>query len=83
MRKISKKDQDPTQVEQDGAALAVLAGKKSEHFAVGTYVMANNRRGEILESLQLSTGNYLRIAWEDGSITYDKPLALNNHVSRR
>ena len=46
--KISKSNQDPHQTDSDREALKKLLSKKSQHFSVGSHVLANNVRGEIV-----------------------------------
>ena len=53
---------------------------KSQHFKTNTWVVMNNARGEILavETEKWPVlKRYLRIAWEDGTVSLIKPIALN------
>lgn len=79
--KISKKDQSPYQIDEDRRALEELSKKKCQHFAVGTFVMMNNQRAEILHRnhpIQRRDGAVvLTVRWEDGRLGVIKPFALN------
>lgn len=53
---------------------------KSQHFAVGTKIICNQRTGLILERVRcgyLAPRTLLRIRWEDGSVGIIEPIALN------
>lgn len=75
MGKLSKSD-DP-QAKQEIANLGV-----SRHFTTGSFVVTNNRRAEIL-AVHTKTWphreTHLRLAWEDGTVSLIKPIALNPH----
>jgi hypothetical protein len=71
MKKISK----------DPSAKNVMPNMpNSEHFTTGSFVVMNNHRGEILavetEGWPV-VKKYLRVAWEDGSVSRIEPIALN------
>ncbi len=74
--KISKKDQDPSQVDKDREALAAMA-VESPHFKPGTYVLVNNRRAEVLSIYEAPKSTWLRVKWDDGVISALRPRALN------
>ncbi len=79
--KISKKNQDPHQTDTDRAEIEKILSKKSEHFAVGTYIVCNYQRGLVLEHLVASDGsgiNLLRVEWDHKTETECiAPIALN------
>lgn len=74
MAKLSKSD-GPQQQEE-------IARRVSSHFTVGSFVVLNNRRGEIKrvfsepEAIDVDA-TYLRILWDSGSVSIVKPIALN------
>lgn len=73
MRKYSKSDQDPNQVHEDAAALEAMSAKKSQHFAVGTWVVCQNRRAEVVSR----PGNgFMLVKWEDQTTDILRPNAL-------
>lgn len=52
----------------------------SSHFALGTYVVMNYQRGKIIDISiggEDNLGVYLRILWDNGSVSHVKPFALN------
>lgn len=65
--KISKKNQDPRQIDSDRNQLQNLMEKKSSHFAFMTAVRSCGRRGTVVgfgkEGIKT-----LRICWDD--LTY-------------
>lgn len=77
--KLSKSDQDPHQTDRDAEALANMP--KSQHFAKGTFIVYNNVRAEILAVESWTTWprseTLLRVAWDDGTVSLIKPIALN------
>ena len=78
--KISKKDQDPSQVHQDATALAELSKRRSRHFAVGTDILCLGRRGTIVRVLHCkcpANETALHIRWDDDSMSIIEPHALN------
>lgn len=77
MTKISKSDQDPRQTVTDAVALAALAKKKSQHFAVGTFVIRLNVRGKII-GMSKDGGKSLLVKWED-----DTTEAIPNPAYRK
>ena len=72
--KISKKNQDPNQVHKDAAALEAMSAKKSQHFAVGTWVVCYNKpRAEVIAR----PGNgYMLVRYEDQTTEILRPNAL-------
>lgn len=71
--KLSKSD-DPQAV-QDIAQLPVC-----QHFKKRTWILQNNRRGEIVAEMTckcIRSEKSLRVAWEDGSVSVVRPMALN------
>ena len=77
MRKLSKSDQKLTSEEEE-ARLDWFANRpKSQHFAVGTDVVSNNRKGTIIN--ERVYGNRVRklVKWHDGGISSIwRPLCL-------
>jgi len=58
---------------------------ESQHFKTNTWVVINNHRGEILavETEKWPVlKRYLRIAWEDGTVSRIEPIALSHHFLR-
>ena len=47
MGKISKSDQDPHQTDHDRTALEEFLSKKSQHFAVGSWVVYEGERWQV------------------------------------
>lgn len=77
MEKISKRNQDPKQVEQDAAALALMREKKSAHFAVGTGVLVcSGGRIERAEVLTRPGNGYMLVRYEDDTMSILRPPAL-------
>lgn len=79
--KISKKNQDPNQVHKDAAALEAMSAKKSQHFAVGTYVIAwrnfwGQWRSERAEVLDRPGNGFMLVRWEDQTTDILRPNAL-------
>lgn len=73
LRKYSKSDQDPNQVHSDAAALAAMRTKKSQHFAVGTWVVIQNQRAEVVSR----PGNgFMLVRYEDQTTEILRPHAL-------
>lgn len=75
--KISKSDTTPEMEKRDADARASLSEKVCQHFAVGTSIHRRYQRGEIIERFSTDGSTYLRIRWEDGSVSLTKPHALN------
>jgi hypothetical protein len=76
--KISKSDTTPEmEAKAEEYRLAMLK-KQCLHFAVGTWIMYNNIRGEILDRYQWDGTTYLLVQWEDGSVSRTEPIALNH-----
>lgn len=48
MRKVSKRDQDPHQTDEDKTEIDKILSKKSRHFEPGTWVVINNERFLVL-----------------------------------
>lgn len=66
--KISKKDQDPNANHEAGTALDKLLSKKSEHFALGTYICQFRKGRGLVKAISKDGGTRLLIEWEDGSL---------------
>lgn len=54
----------------------------SKHFTVGTWIVMNNRRGEVTRKFAVwerggILDKYLTVRWEDGSVSDVMPIALN------
>jgi hypothetical protein len=76
--KISKKDQDPNQIDKDREALAQLSGNESQHFKVGTAVVHENRRATVYEVVATPDGTkVLMLSYDDGTHGFVVPYALN------
>lgn len=78
--KISKKDQDPRQIDSDREGIERLLAMKSPHFTMGTRIVHNQRSGEIVNILTckcMFADKALRVRWDDGSMSTIKPFALN------
>lgn len=78
--KISKSDTTPEMEADAEAWRQKMLAKKCQHFAVGTWIMQNNRRGQILRYTTRRDNSgvvLLRIRWEDGSMSAIEPHALN------
>jgi hypothetical protein len=75
VRKLSKSDK----LDKDEEArirAQLFASKKSQHFAVGTYLLKpGGARGEILARHR----EWLTILWDDGSVAHERVLALVNN----
>lgn len=67
MKKISKSDTTPEMEERANTGIARLLNKKSQHFAVGTYVMRRYARG-LITRLSKDGGSKLIVEWENGEI---------------
>lgn len=73
MIKMSKSGTTPEMERADALAREQMKGKRSQHFAVDTYIMLNNRRGKVL----INYDGFLLVEWEDGSLGDMRPHALN------
>jgi hypothetical protein len=49
----------------------------SKHFTVGTFVQQAGRRGEIIGRFGESPNCTLTVRWDDGIVSFVKPIALN------
>lgn len=73
MRKYSKSDQDPHQTDRDREAMAEFAKTTSQHFAVGTFVIRNHERAEVIGR----PGNgFMLVQYADGTTEILRPYAL-------
>ena len=66
MTKVSKKNQSPNQVDEDREQLLKILSVKSQHFAMGTWVVSNNVRGKIT-GITKDGGTKLMVEWENGT----------------
>ena len=75
MKKISKSDKLDKE-EEARIREQLSTAKKSQHFAVGTCVLApGGSRGKIIAR----RGEYLTVLWDDGTLTTDRTQALVNN----
>lgn len=78
MGKINKSDTTPEMEAKAEEYRLEMLKNKCQHFAVGTWIMMNNRRGEIMcRTARRAGGVSFLIHWEDGTSSIIKPHALN------
>lgn len=81
--KMSKKNTTPEMEERDRAAAERLKNRKSEHFAVGTFIIrAGKGRGEILSHAYCKCRigeTRTRVRWEDGTEESIRIIGLNRN----
>lgn len=72
MGKLNKSD-DPQSVQR------IVEFPPCKHFTEGTFVVQNNRRGEVLHVGQISYGGQreLMVRWDDGKTSIVRPFALS------
>lgn len=73
MRKYSKSDQDPHQTDRDAEAMAEFAKTKSQHFEVGSFVINQHERAEVIER----GPGYIIVRYADGTVEGLRPFALS------
>lgn len=67
--KMSKKDQDPQQINKDREGLAKILSKKTNHFEIHSYVVSQNVRGQVLSHFDIGTRTFMDVMWETGMTT--------------
>lgn len=72
MIKLSKKDTTPEQEQAEQEAFEKFSQVKSEHFAVGTWILYKNERYEIIGRL----ADILTVVGEDSIPMFLSPYAL-------
>ena len=71
--KISKKNQTPEEEAAERAAMERFKRRRSPHFAVGTDIVVNNRRAEVLDHW----AEGLWVAFEDDPLPGDLVTPVN------
>lgn len=77
MGKISKSDTTPEMEREAETWRQKRLAETCQHFAVGTWIMSNNYRGQILSRYQDAQSTLLRVLWEDCTVSVVQPYALN------
>lgn len=73
--KISKSDTTPEMEREAEEWRQKRLTQICQHFAIGTWIMSNNRRGLIADIVEPGT---LKVLWiDDGSASIVRPHALN------
>lgn len=80
MKKLSKSElSTPEMEERARVAGEILKSTKSQHFAVGTYVLVAGKGRGLITALggRVDGPVLLRVQWEDSSEEEIAPIALN------